>query len=71
MRLTEEQAKAVRDLSGNRDFGIFMNAIADYHEILVRQLIECPADQLPVAQGRAQAILRVTQAVLSTKHHTR
>lgn len=67
MRLTSDQTAAVRRLMDNSDFTRFMTGISEYHEILIQQLTSCPTDQLQVAQGRAQAILRVITAVSDAK----
>ena len=63
MRLDSADVTAIKRLADNPDFKRFLKGLDDYHEVLVHQLISCPGDQLPTAQGRAQSILRVITAV--------
>lgn len=62
MRLTPEEMQAVVNLRANNDFKVFLRALGNEGENLVRQLIY-EKSQVSVMQGRVQQMTEILDAI--------
>ncbi len=62
MKLDENTARAITTLRDNTDFRIFMVALADHGEAVMKKLVFTP-DNIHTVQGKAQGITEVLKAI--------
>jgi hypothetical protein len=63
VKLTSETAEAIIRLHASSDFKVFMHALGDFGEKLVEQMIYADKDQLPMLQGKTQAVTEILKAL--------
>ena len=63
MKLNEHTAQAIVNLLENHDFKLYMQALGDYGEKSMQNLVFSPADELALRQGKVQAITEVMKAL--------
>ena len=71
MKLTKDQAEAVRRLRHDADFQLFMKALGDYAELLNQHLINAH-EHIEKCQGRMQTMQTILKAVVEVDkiHHS-
>ena len=63
MKLNERQAKAVLLLLENEDFKVYMQALGDYGEALMKKFVFSPPDEIQTRQGKVQTVTEIMKAL--------